>query len=531
MSYREKYLKYKKKYYILKNQYGGQWLIDETMMAIEHDAQLELNHAIETYDFTHNFTCTDEKCTTFDIKYENNSWKIKLKKSPDADYKTVRIYLLENKLINTNVATNEMRIIYDDDHPYMIYEGNVNSNNMPHGKGKLLFKIGILYKGDFNDGKIEGIGLRTFNSESYQGEFKDNNMEGTGIYTYQNGGIYQGEFKDDKKEGTGIYTYQNGDVYQGEFKDNKMEGIGLYTYKKGDIYQGEFKDNNMEGNGLYTYKDGELYQGEFKNNKKHGRGKIIDKYGYSYEGEFLDNVVKIKIEKSMGPFSKRDLTNIELVIFIGGHGCDTEQPLNIEFPINLPVEHADTVLNATYVSNAEPFCEHIGSIQSDLMNAYIFFNNGSPINEQIVQYKEMKRRVPIFEEPQLDHKYFFYDKKETYRDFNYTSTDGIYYDNLSGIYIIKNNLGLPNNVNLFDWNYKDIQNQVYPIYCNRNYTIFHEQLSKILSKKLRIEDGYNMLLLSDILQAFYDFINPTIRVIMKKMKLVIVDNSCRTICD
>ena len=42
--------------------------------------------------------------------------------------------------------------------------------------------------------------------------------EGSGKMIYKNGDIYQGEFKNDKKEGKGLMTFTNGNKYDGEWE-------------------------------------------------------------------------------------------------------------------------------------------------------------------------------------------------------------------------------------------------------------------------------------------------------------------------
>ena len=154
------------------------------------------------------------------------------------------------------------------------YEGEVNAQGQPHGKGYL------------NSPSSTGSGRR----DRYEGEFKNGKKDGFGYMSYELNGAnaeYEGEWKDDKRCGKGKYNYytmgggaRHGYQYEGEWLDDKEHGQGVSI--------------NDDERGLHLSNIREIYEGGFKEGKRHGHGKIT-KDGYDgnfskgkeyFEGEF-----------------------------------------------------------------------------------------------------------------------------------------------------------------------------------------------------------------------------------------------------
>lgn len=65
-----------------------------------------------------------------------------------------------------------------------VYTG-MFKNGFKHGKGKILYKDGSWYEGDWIYNKIEGKGnMVDNNGNSYEGDFKDNLKNGIGKCHY-----------------------------------------------------------------------------------------------------------------------------------------------------------------------------------------------------------------------------------------------------------------------------------------------------------------------------------------------------------
>ena len=82
------------------------------------------------------------------------------------------------------------------------YEGEVNSQGLPHGHGKATFVDGRKYEGEFTDGK----------------------MEGTGRFLQKSGDVFEGKMKEDYFL-QGRYTTTDGPFFEGTFdKGNPKDG-------------------------------------------------------------------------------------------------------------------------------------------------------------------------------------------------------------------------------------------------------------------------------------------------------------------
>lgn len=89
-----------------------------------------------------------------------------------------------------------------------VYEGNVNSNNRPHGFGKKKYANGNRYAGYFENGKRNGSGKLTFvDGDVYDGEYVYGLRTGKGKYTWANGNYYIGDFADGSRTGKGKYVW------------------------------------------------------------------------------------------------------------------------------------------------------------------------------------------------------------------------------------------------------------------------------------------------------------------------------------
>ena len=306
------------------------------------------------------------------------------------------------------------------------------------------------------------------------------------------------------RNGKGTFTYDNGDIYEGDYKDNMKNGKGTYTYYNGDIYEGDYKDGMMNGKGTFTYANRNIYEGDFKNGMMNGMGKFTYIDGNVYEGMFKDNMIQIYI-KDPEPYNN-NLEEYEIILFISSHGCDI---MNDFLTIHLPKQF-NKIINPIYVGTTDYKCINMAIPDLDLNYASLLFNKESldKLNEQIEHYQLIKRKKIKYGYPNYNHKFQFGMKSAT------TLNE---YD---GIFIIKNNIGLPNNINLFNWNN--------PIYVNNDKTI--KSISKGIVRELFKEADYNTLALSAILKSFYDWISNKSDITNKKLKLVLIDNSCRVTC-
>lgn len=172
-----------------------------------------------------------------------------------------------------------------------IYLGEYK-DDLPNGKGKMIFKNADYYDGDWKDGKFEGQGRFVLRATgiSYHGQFVQGLKDGYGIEERADGSKYEGHFKEGQKHGKGLYKWAIGERYEGEFVENKMYGNGTYSWNDGTVYVGEWKDNKLYGNGLLIEGNGGRYLGSFKNDKKEGYGVYTWNDGWIYRGNWRNGV-------------------------------------------------------------------------------------------------------------------------------------------------------------------------------------------------------------------------------------------------
>ena len=354
---------------------------------------------------------------------------------------------------------------------------------------------------------------REYEEGKYKGFFNKDNRSGYGVMTYNNSSIYEGMWKNNNINGNGIMTYNDRSIYEGMWKNNMRTGYGVMNYNDGSIYEGMWKDNMRTGYGVMNYSDNTRYEGNWHNDMKHGRGIIT-----SVDGSFNENTWET---------DRRSDEDYEIVLFILAHGCDMS---DTSVRSNVGEKFYENI-TPTYVGFGNYGCPVWRHRKEKLQDIYqIFKTNMSTESqlEQIIHYINRKAatwRVPIVKDvklsihrPGLDHIYSLYNSDEiTYSDATNENT---------GIFVIKNNMGIPNKINLFDWSNK--RNPV-----NKEIKEIKE-LSEILVRNIHRGSRYNssrrvslnQIKLSSILVTFKTWFSKH-----KKLKLTIIDSSCRTPCN
>ena len=172
------------------------------------------------------------------------------------------------------------------------YEGEFKDNQLMDGKG-IIIKIEengdkTIYEGDIKNKKKEGKGTEKNKDYTYIGSFSDDLKHGKGKIIFKGGDTYEGEFINGKLTGKGIYQWEDKSTYNGEFLDGMMHGKGIYTYNNGNIYEGEFVNNLKEGLGEYRWKNGKIFKGTYKKGQPNGTGLIIYPNGDTVEATYAN---------------------------------------------------------------------------------------------------------------------------------------------------------------------------------------------------------------------------------------------------
>ncbi|XP_031235593.1 MORN repeat-containing protein 1 isoform X4 [Mastomys coucha] len=179
--------------------------------------------------------------------------------------------------------------VYVYPNSFFRYEGEWKGGKK-HGHGKLLFKDGSYYEGEFVDGEITGEGYQhwAWSGNTYSGQFVLGEPQGHGIMKYKAGGHYEGELSQGLREGQGFLEDQDGQVYQGSFHDNKRHGHGQMIFKNGDKYEGDWVRDQRHGHGVLCCADGSTYKGQWHNDVFSGLGSLVHCSGVTYCGIFIN---------------------------------------------------------------------------------------------------------------------------------------------------------------------------------------------------------------------------------------------------
>jgi hypothetical protein len=171
----------------------------------------------------------------------------------------------------------------------MLYEGSWKRDK-EHGKGKLMTadRQRIIYEGDFERGRMQGIGTYFYAQAENSLSATSNcpltpngtaGRSGSTVVaptTNPSGGTGVGKKKTlatSKKGGDastlpGDVPEDPGSRYTGDFKENMRNGYGTYFFPDGSVYTGMWRDGMMCGRGVFTWPDQSVYDGEWKDGKR-----------------------------------------------------------------------------------------------------------------------------------------------------------------------------------------------------------------------------------------------------------------------
>ena len=239
-----------------------------------------------------------------------------------------------------------------------LYIGEIDKNQKPSGFGVLYTSHEEKYEGNFNKGKLIGIG-RYINKDGtcYEGIFKNNKLVSKAkiIKNNEKGQkvIYFGETINFKKNGKGEETCEGEYRYVGDFENDLKNGNGRLEYLDyGEIYEGEFKNGEFYGKGLFIWSNNEQYNGDFVKGVMHGKGKYKWPDGFEYEGDYNNG-----IKEGMGTYKYKDGRVFKGRFKDGkpdGKGKVTFKgmTLNIEYKNGKPVEDFKKLLYSYYSKDA-----------------------------------------------------------------------------------------------------------------------------------------------------------------------------------
>uniref|UniRef100_A0ABI7Z2M9 MORN repeat containing 1 n=1 Tax=Felis catus TaxID=9685 RepID=A0ABI7Z2M9_FELCA len=179
--------------------------------------------------------------------------------------------------------------VYVYPNSFFRYEGEWKGGKK-HGRGKLLFKDGGYYEGEFTDGEITGEGCRIWASSgnTYSGQFVLGEPQGRGVMKYKAGGCYEGELSHGMREGYGRLVDRDGQAYWGWFHDNQRHGQGHMVFRNGDEYEGDWVRDQRQGHGVLRCADGSTYEGQWHGDVFSGLGRMTLCSGAVYRGMWIN---------------------------------------------------------------------------------------------------------------------------------------------------------------------------------------------------------------------------------------------------
>ncbi|EPY78939.1 hypothetical protein CB1_000980004 [Camelus ferus] len=169
--------------------------------------------------------------------------------------------------------------VYVYPNSFFRYEGEWKGGKK-HGRGKLLFRDGGYYEGEFVDGEITGEGRRhwALTGSTYTGQFVLGEPQGHGIMLYKAGGYYDGELSGGAREGQGRLVDADGQVYCGSFHDNRRRGRGWMVFR----FQSQVRKN--PGSAV----DCERRTGQWHSDVFSGLGSLAHCSGVVYRGMWVN---------------------------------------------------------------------------------------------------------------------------------------------------------------------------------------------------------------------------------------------------
>ena len=186
------------------------------------------------------------------------------------------------------------------------FEGIFENNNLV-SKAKIIKtnekNMKVTYFGEVIDFKKNGKGEETCEEYKYNGEFLGDLRHGHGRLEFlENGDVYEGEFKRGEITGKGLYKWANKQQYEGDFVNGIKHGKGFYKWPDGIEYEGDYNNGIREGRGKYKWKDGRVFEGMFKKGKPDGKGKLTFK-GKTIICEYINGKPVTDIKKEFQKIS------------------------------------------------------------------------------------------------------------------------------------------------------------------------------------------------------------------------------------
>ena len=88
--------------------------------------------------------------------------------------------------------------------------------------------------------------------------FENNLKSGFGKLFWKNGSKYEGNFEMDIKQGNGTFTDTNGTSYTGTFENDFIKGETTVNFTNGNQFTGILENGEKSGHGIFVWASGIL---------------------------------------------------------------------------------------------------------------------------------------------------------------------------------------------------------------------------------------------------------------------------------
>ncbi len=123
-----------------------------------------------------------------------------------------------------------------------------------NGMGTYIWANGNVYKGEYDNDKLQGFGNITFTTgASYEGTWKNGKAHGQGIFNMAGGARFAGKYKKGKRHGKGMMTFPNGAILTGNWYNGFLVKEGLFKFNDGDGFWANWKLGAQEGKVKYNH--------------------------------------------------------------------------------------------------------------------------------------------------------------------------------------------------------------------------------------------------------------------------------------
>eukprot|EP00347_Sterkiella_histriomuscorum_P005092 403357929 len=187
------------------------------------------------------------------------------------------------------------------------YQGEFKSGKF-HGKGYCSWNINqdnkpstVTFEGHFQNSQIDGgKGTFYFGQNMIHGFFKESKLTGQAfkqqVINDKLSIVYKGEFNQNKIQGQGKFSFmdQYGGLaqYYGGMRNNQFYGKGELQFSNGDKYSGQFQNGIFEGNGQYSFNNNQfVYSGLFLNGQFHGQSQLKCQNQFVLKGSFINGAI------------------------------------------------------------------------------------------------------------------------------------------------------------------------------------------------------------------------------------------------